>query len=106
MKGQGMAKICRIDNATVDAAGKFVVQYTASNGILGQPSGQTFVYDSLEDFRARMQAFEESITDEQLMFLAASQWLKLDGQLVNKALAKNKSAQLDLTGNAAVIKLT
>ena len=40
------------------------------------------------------------------MFLAASQWLKLDGQLSNKALAKNKSAQLDLTGNAAVIKLT
>lgn len=101
-----MPKICRIDSVNTDADGKLVVQYSAGTGILGSPSGQTFVYDSMEDFRARLAAFEDSITDEQLMFLAASQWLKLDGQLSNKLLAKNKSAQLDLTGNAAVVKFT
>lgn len=101
-----MPKICRIDSVGADSDGKLVVQYSASTGILGAPSGQTFVYDSMEDFRARLAAFEDSITDEQLMFLAASQWLKQDSQLANKLLAKNKSAQLDLTGNAAVIKLT
>lgn len=101
-----MPKVCRIDNVTTDSQGRVLVEYSSGSGILGAPSGQTFVYDNLEAFRQRIADFEEGISDEQLMFLAAAQWLKQDGQLLNKSLVKNKAAQLDLTGNAAVVKLT
>lgn len=100
-----MPKIVRIDNVTTDPAGKVVVEFSASNGILGAPGGQSIVYDSLQAFRDRIAQFESEITDEQLMLIAASQWLKADSQLANKLLAKNKTAQLDLTGNQAVVKL-
>lgn len=100
-----MAKTVRIDAVKIAPNGAVSVEYTAGQGPLPTPSGQGINFDSMQDLYAAIAQYEDEIADNQLAFLALAQWIKSDPQMSTPGLAKNKSAQLDLTGSGTVIRV-
>ncbi len=100
-----MAKTVRIDAVKTFPNGIVNVEYTTGQGPLPPPSGQILEFGSVQELYAAIAQFEDEIADQQLVFLALAQWLKSDPQMANLLGAKNKTAQLDLTGSGTVIRV-
>ena len=101
-----MAKTVRIDAVKIAPNGEVSVEYTAGQGPLPGPSGQGITFTNMQDLFAAIARFEDEIADDQLAFLALAQWIKADPQMATLSLAKNKTAQLDLTGSGTVIRVS
>ena len=103
-----MAKALRIDDATVDQE-TGAVSFSTTHGQSPLPQteqGAGFSWASREAFVADVLAWEESLSAEQLLFLAASPGLKADPDMSNMNVFKNRRAQLDLFGAGSAVKLT
>ena len=100
-----MAKSVRIDKVMTLPDGQVTVEFTAGWGPLPSAAGQQAVYPSMPALFEAIQSYEDSVSDEALMFLALAQWLKADPQMKTAALAKDKLASMDLTGATAVVRV-
>lgn len=100
-----MPKAIRIDAVRPDQTGSVTVEYSKGAGPLPPPGGQALTYSSMAALFEAVKEFEESLPDEHLVFMALASWIKSDPQMATPGLARNKAAQLDLTGSSVVVKV-
>ena len=99
-----MAKAIRIDSVTF-AGDQVIVAYTAGETPLPPPSGTNFTFTSKQALIDAVADYENAIGSEQLAFLALSTWLKNDPNMLTPSGASNRTAQMDLLGASASVKV-
>lgn len=102
-----MARTLRIDSVTNGSG--VTIGVTASNSTLpGTPSKQGFRFATKADLITAMQAFENGLTDEQLLLLLIAIGYKQDNVLNLSTLngLVGKTVALSLTSGAQLVKVT
>lgn len=100
-----MPKAVRIDRISTDPTGSVTVEYSKGEGPLPAPGGQALTYTSMAALFDAIRELEATLPDEYLVFMALSAWLKVDAQMANATLGRNRTAQLDLTGSGTVVRV-
>lgn len=102
-----MAKAVRIDSPTVDSSGNITIRYTIGvPGSLPASRSKTgFQFPNRAAAIAWLREFENELTPEQLVRLAALSWLRSDATLTNLATGDGKICTIDFT-NAQPFRFT
>lgn len=100
-----MAKAIRIDGVTFSGE-QVIVAYTAGETPLPAASGNSFVFSNRSALTAAIAGYENGISAEQLAFFALATWIKNDPNMLTPAGARDRTAQLDLLGASAAVRVT
>lgn len=100
-----MARLLRIDQVRL-VDGKLHVAVTSGrDAVQATPSKRVLVLGTKAEIAEQVRAFEDAITDEELVLLALAAWRKQDGTLSDLTAMRGKTARLSLLSGAQLVTI-
>lgn len=101
-----MAKAIRIDGVTFAGDSVQVAVTSGQTPLPQSASGSVLAFANRQALTDAVEAFQSSLNDESLAFFALANWMKADPNMLLASSATGRTAQLDLLGASAAVKVT
>lgn len=101
-----MPRLLRIDQVRLVDGGLHVAITSGRDALQATPSKRVLSFGTKAEVAARVAAFEDSISDEELVLLALATWRKADNTLADLTALRGKVVRLSLLSGSQLVLIT